>query len=321
MLPRSRRSESARFESRPLLALLFLLISFLLLGSAPPAHAVTHNVSVQNNVFVPASITITEGDVVQWNWVAGIHNTTSGTVGNPNGIWAAPINSSNPSFQRTFNTPGAFPYYCTFHGGLGMTGNITVQPAVTILVQDFQFVPAQAQIIAGQHVRWQWVNGSHTTTSGVSSNPADNPGALWDAPVDAAHPSFLYQFTSPGVFPFFCRPHELSGMSGSVMVGSPSAVGDAQTGGFRFHSSPNPFASQVRLFADLAQSDKVTVEIFDLNGRRVLSLLVADLPAGRNGVNWGGWDENHQPVAPGVYFARLQSANGQSAVLKLFKTR
>jgi plastocyanin len=125
MFPRSRRVESAHF-GLPLLALLSLLISFPLLGSVRPAHAATQNVSVQNNVFIPASVTITEGDDVKWNWVGGIHNTTSGTVGNQNGIWAAPIDASNLSYQRTFNTPGTFPYHCTFHGGLGMTGTITV---------------------------------------------------------------------------------------------------------------------------------------------------------------------------------------------------
>jgi hypothetical protein len=38
-------------------------------------------------------------------------------------------------------------------------------------------------------------------------------------------------------------------------------------------------------------------------------------------VYWNGWDERHQPVVAGVYFARMETGSGQVTVQKLFKTR
>jgi plastocyanin len=452
-------------------------------------------VDLTTSGFVPQSVNIVVGDRVRWvKGAGGTHTTTSGTpAGTPDGIWNAPLTAGSPEFIFTFNSPGAFPYYCANHTTdtgtvtvealptciiagadplcAGVTGNVytaTVSPsagtvayswsitgngsivgsttgssvsvsggaagsfmltlngtrntiafqctktvtvnanptcaisgpdpvsesapgnlytatvtpvggtvtyswsisgngilvgsttgssasvtagaagsftlslnitrngctgtcqkivtvssavAATILVQDLQFLSSTVQISAGQKVKWQWVNGIHTTTSGASSDLSQNPGVLWDATIDTLHQSFIRQFNTPGYYPYFCRVHELMGMRGVVLVGSTTAVGDRQDGGIRLLSSPNPFTSKVQLFVDLVRNDKVMVDIFDLNGRRILGLLVADLPAGHNGVVWGGWDDHHQPVAPGVYFARLQTGSGQVAVQKLFKTR
>lgn len=98
----------------------------VLAGGGSPAGAVTHDVQVRNFQFVPASLTISPGDAVRWIWVEGMHTTTSGTAGTPNGIWNAPIDVANTTFTRTFNSAGTFPYYCAFHFGIGMTGTITV---------------------------------------------------------------------------------------------------------------------------------------------------------------------------------------------------
>jgi plastocyanin len=104
----------------------FLIFGALVGGRVSPAAAVTHDVQVRNFQFVPASLTISPGDAVRWIWVEGMHTTTSGTAGTPNGIWNAPIDVSNTTFTRTFGSAGTFPYYCGFHFGIGMTGTITV---------------------------------------------------------------------------------------------------------------------------------------------------------------------------------------------------
>ena len=98
--------------------------SILLFGYGS-AFATTWVVNTRNKVFVPADLTIQPGDVVRWVWVDGIHTTTSG-IGGPDGLWDAPIDASNTFFEHTFDTPGAFPYFCRFHLIEGMSGTITV---------------------------------------------------------------------------------------------------------------------------------------------------------------------------------------------------
>lgn len=91
------------------------------------ASAETVVVEVQNFAFVPDVVDINTGDTVQWVWIAGSHTTTSGTNCTGDGMWDAPLNSSNPSFEFTFPDEGAFSYFCIPHCGLGMTGVVNVE--------------------------------------------------------------------------------------------------------------------------------------------------------------------------------------------------
>ena len=96
------------------------------------ARAMTVNVTVGPGgslVFSPASITIHPGDQVKWTWSSSGHSTTSGSPGQPSGIWDSGILNQG-SFTQTFNNAGTFPYYCTVHGGCcGMVGTVVVANA------------------------------------------------------------------------------------------------------------------------------------------------------------------------------------------------
>jgi len=200
---------------------------------------------------------------------------------------------------------------------------VTIQSssvAATVTATDFSFTAADVVIDAGQSVKWVWGNGTHTTTNGVSSAPADNPGSLWDAPLDAAHTEFTYQFNAPGYYPYFCRFHE-GVMSGSVQVRAVTGVGGDATNRFRLMPAPNPFADKVNLHFVLDKDTRVLLDIFDLGGRKVGSILATDMSAGPHDVTWSGLDARQQPVVPGVYFARLLVGDGRTQVQKFFKSR
>src|SRR5579883_687479 len=68
--------------------------------------------------FSPVSMTIRVGDTVHWVWASnGLpdHTVTSGTGAsdsNAGSLFDAPLNSSHPSFDYTFNSTGSFPYFC-----------------------------------------------------------------------------------------------------------------------------------------------------------------------------------------------------------------
>ncbi len=115
---------------------LLRLASVCLVSLLPvSALAELHNINVGSNFFNPSSLEILQGDQVRWNRTAGTHTTTSGTSPNANGLWSANLNGTTPSFTRTFNSAGTFPYFCTFHDP-SMAGSIVVEPTSGILDDD-----------------------------------------------------------------------------------------------------------------------------------------------------------------------------------------
>jgi hypothetical protein len=72
---------------------------------------------------------------------------------------------------------------------------------------------------------------------------------------------------------------------------------------------PNPFNPSTTIRFYLPKSDKVTLEIFDVAGHRVVTL-VNEIPleSGYHDEVWRGINDRGQPVSSGTYFFRLESA-------------
>lgn len=74
---------------------------------------------------------------------------------------------------------------------------------------------------------------------------------------------------------------------------------------------PNPFSAVGSLGTiiqfDLPQAAKVHLEIYNLTGEKVATLINGPQPAGRQSVRWNGWDDFGKAVAGGVYFYRLNT--------------
>jgi len=70
---------------------------------------------------------------------------------------------------------------------------------------------------------------------------------------------------------------------------------------------PNPFAGATSVRFTLTRPAAVRLGIFDLQGRRVRTLLDGRLPAGEHVAGWDGADSRGRVTAPGVYFYRLET--------------
>ena len=70
---------------------------------------------------------------------------------------------------------------------------------------------------------------------------------------------------------------------------------------------PNPSGSQTTIRFDLPVSSKVTLEIFDIFGRKVTTLLRESMPEGEYTRIWNFTDNNGVKVIPGVYICILTS--------------
>jgi arabinogalactan endo-1,4-beta-galactosidase len=74
---------------------------------------------------------------------------------------------------------------------------------------------------------------------------------------------------------------------------------------------PNPFNPVTTLEFELSRSSPVTVEVFDVFGRRVRFLLDGDYPAGRWTVKWDGRNDAGDAVSSGLYFAVLRTGENE----------
>jgi flagellar hook assembly protein FlgD len=83
---------------------------------------------------------------------------------------------------------------------------------------------------------------------------------------------------------------------------------------------PNPFAGSTELQIGLPAASSVTIEVYDVAGRRVRSQSLPQQKAGWQRVTFDGRDNSGQPLASGVYFYRV-IANGTTVTNKMVLAR
>lgn len=77
---------------------------------------------------------------------------------------------------------------------------------------------------------------------------------------------------------------------------------------------PNPFNPSTSLVFALPQTTAVELNVYDVRGRQMRTLVRGVLDAGRHRAGWDGRDEAGRDVAAGVYFAELRAEAGRSVV-------
>lgn len=101
------------------------------------------------------------------------------------------------------------------------------------------FQPVGIHVKPGTTLRWtnRDAGNSHTTTAYHPANdghPLRIPDGAkpWNSDYLLPGQQFEVQFTIEGVYDYFCLPHEMAGMAGRIVVGTPAASG--------FWSTPSP---------------------------------------------------------------------------------
>jgi subtilisin family serine protease len=83
---------------------------------------------------------------------------------------------------------------------------------------------------------------------------------------------------------------------------------------------PNPFNTATAITFSLSRKSDVTLDIYNILGRKVVTLIDRELQAGEHRVEWDGTSVDGSTVASGIYFYRLQ-ATESSAVRKMLLLR
>ena len=126
--------------------------------------------------------------------------------------------------------------FAVYFGCMVMLGQATHATAATVEIKLMQtpagktyFDPAGVHIAPGDTVRWVQIGGFHSVTAyhpsndnhelriPVSAQPWDSDVLLANYPKRGA--TFEHVFTVPGVYDYFCKPHEMAGMVGRIVVG------------------------------------------------------------------------------------------------------
>ena len=76
-----------------------------------------------------------------------------------------------------------------------------------------------------------------------------------------------------------------------------------------YQNYPNPFNPSTEIKFDLPVNSHVRLEIFNVLGQKVTTVIDDDMEAGFRSVIWNGDDRNGNQVASGVYFYRLSAGD------------
>ena len=77
---------------------------------------------------------------------------------------------------------------------------------------------------------------------------------------------------------------------------------------------PNPFNPLTAISFTLKDNEHVTLEVFNIKGKKVRTLIDKDLEADFHFAEWNAKDDNNQDVASGIYIYRLRA--GEKAISK-----
>ncbi len=93
------------------------------------------------------------------------------------------------------------------------------------------------------------------------------------------------------------------------MANQVTAVGDPSAPILKLENFPNPFNPSTTILFSLPAKGMILLDVFDLQGRLVKSLVAGEMPAGAHSVVWNGFDNAGRAKASGVYFYRLRTPN------------
>jgi hypothetical protein len=182
----------------------------------------------------------------------------------------------------------------------------------------------------------QAVNANYTLTNGAADNylheaaQANNPPSgtyyapsgdsvrlqslgvheHWNNAIDKKYSRDLG--TGNGIELVKLQPTALTAVNEGV--GTPSAFALLQ-------NYPNPFNPSTTISFSVSQSGSAMLEIYDLTGGHVRTLLSGEVGPGNHSVQWDGRDERGTSVGSGVYFYRLRLGSNLESSRKMILMR
>ena len=106
----------------------------------------------------------------------------------------------------------------------------------------------------GDTIIWQWVNGTHTTTSLTIPGGA----TAWDDPMTSSDTTFQYVIMEAGTYAYQCTPHAPN-MAGEFIALDPSVIFQPNVNVPFAYAYPNPFVDKISLRFSDSGLEKVSI--------------------------------------------------------------
>jgi len=174
-------------------------------------------------------------------------------------------------------------------------------------LQQVAYKGAKSLSVASIFPSWM----SHGTTLARNAGPQGATGAV--APLFPAQLRSM-DLRSRLMLAFSTDPEDLRTIDSLRAIFSleitPLDAPPTHASGLALSAWPNPGRGGVALSWSLPADGDAELALFDLTGRRVASLHTGAATAGPHTTRWNGRDERGYAAPPGLYLARLVTANG-----------
>jgi len=146
--------------------------------------------------------------------------TTTTVTTSPGPTTTSPAPTTTSPVPTTTTTVTTSSTSTTIRGSSTVT--VTVGPNGT-----FVFDPVTVTIRVGDTVHWTWASTGHSVVSGQVINNMNMPDGKFCSPNDTscatapasfAGATYDHTFTVAGTYPYYCAPHGVIGMIGTVVV-------------------------------------------------------------------------------------------------------
>jgi subtilisin family serine protease len=220
--------------------------------------------------------------------------------------------SDGSNANVTINRPGG-----DTRGPVVLAGSIIVGPNPIVIPNPAVLSATLSDVYTGNSnlEAAEWSSGTSPAVPGSGS--AMN--GLFTTPLVTATAALDSSALHPGTETLWVRGRDAAGNWGNAvsLVIQVNAVLTAVDGLVPrrfalYQSSPNPFGPHTAIRLDVPRSGPVLLEIFDVNGRRLRTLVDGVLSPGPKALAWDGTDDGGRPVGSGVYFCRMHAGQFQA---------
>jgi hypothetical protein len=290
---------------------------------APIAEAVSLTGIAMQNEFITASYTFLDldGDMegateVQWwksmdgtNWEEFTHNSNDPMI--------MQVNSDYIGYSIKFSV---LPY-----DEWGMPGAL-VESNATDFVLPLQAPWGLGYTASGNDVTLTWENpmtdqrslfGYRVFKDGTSLATIPSATTLSYTDLNVADGTHEYYLTA-----IYNNPLTTSGPSGSIFVTLENGtVGNDENVANISNSlsiAPNPFSAVSNVNFTLKGTEQVKIEVFNVKGQLINTLVDQNLTSGSHSIEWNGTDSRSNSVPNGIYFYRVSASNFQRSIKTVY---
>lgn len=293
---------------KQLLPIFILIIQFF---NVTLKAQVVHNVVVSNFSFTPPVLIINQGDIVQWNNVAGMHNI-NGSLGtfpmNPAGFASGAPAFAPWSFSHTFTVLGMYNYQCDPHSG-AMMGTVLVNGPLPI---ELKYISTQ---VKEGICKIEWASEKEENLADYILQSSENAIHFTDIVTIASNhtPSQYSYFHDMSIHrQLYYRLKITDNIGNEKYSPIQLALNDIKITKNELQISPNPYSDHFHIKLLSVGNWKGQVTVTNMQGQQLYNQLHT-FAQGQNFIHL----EQTQSYQKGIYLVSVKNENDQELLTQL----